>query len=76
MPAALKACTHCRASKSIGLKRAGDSLPSPHSRSVNVFMPKCANAMNSRACQSSWFGEGTTREAFETMLSSGSPGQS
>ena len=75
IPAALKTCTHWRASKSVGLKRAGDSFPSPHSRSVNVFMPKCAKAMNSRACQASWFGEGDDAgRLVRRCASSGSPG--
>ncbi len=64
MPAASTASTHCPASKSDGSKSFGSSVPSPHSRSVNVFMPKWTKAWNSRACQRSCRSDGTTRAAF------------
>jgi len=44
MPASFATRAHWRQSSSLGANSAGDSLPSPHSRPVNVFMLKCTNA--------------------------------
>ena len=64
MPAPLTASTHWSASSSVGLKSFGSSVPSPHSRSVKVFMPKWTKAWNSSSCQATCRGYGTTRAAF------------
>src|SRR6185312_1175264 len=49
---------HWRASRPAGLKMAGSSRPSPHSRSVNVLTPKWMNRASSSRCHPSWDGEG------------------
>ena len=41
IPAAAQAATHWSASTFLGLNRSADSVPSPHSASVMVFIPKC-----------------------------------
>ena len=53
MPALLHVETHWSASKAVGLNSLGSSLPSPQSRSVNVFTPKWAKQVNSISCQAS-----------------------
>src|SRR5439155_19193160 len=52
---------HWRASSPAGLKTAGSSRPSPHSRSVKVLTPKWRNSASSSRCQASWAGEGRGR---------------
>ena len=62
-PPALAARAHCMASSALGLKIAGNSLPSPQSRSVKVFTPKWAKSASSSRCQCSWAGVGRGRAA-------------
>src|ERR1019366_6989709 len=72
MPAAFAAATHWCASRSVGLNSLGSSCPSPHSRSVKVFMLKWTNAEISSRCQAIWRGAGRTATALATTV----PGES
>src|SRR5215472_15653772 len=48
----------------MGLKTLGSAVPSPHSRSRNVFVPKWMIAPTSRSCHSTCWGEGLKSTAF------------
>jgi hypothetical protein len=54
IPASLSTLTHWSASSDDGLKSSGDSLPVPHSMSVNVLIVKWMKAVISSFCHSSW----------------------
>ncbi len=60
-PASRAVRAHWRASSRDGAKIAGSSVPSPHSRSVNVLTPKWRNIASSSRCHASWDGVGTGR---------------
>src|SRR3984957_2986873 len=64
MPADLAALIHCSGSRLEGLKTAGSAVPSPHSRSMNVFGPKWISAPISRSCQATCCGLGFTSVKF------------
>ena len=74
MPADLAARTHWRASSSVGLNCAGFSVPSPHSRSVKVFMPKWMKAEISSRCQAICRGVGRTSDGLGNYGVQSSPG--
>src|ERR1700679_2547296 len=44
------AVIHCSGSNCFGLKIFGLAVPSPHSRSRKVLVPKCRMTPNSRSC--------------------------
>lgn len=55
---------HCSGSNCVGAKTFGPAVPSPHSRSRNVFVPKWMMTLNSRSCHSICRGDGLTSEKF------------
>src|ERR1700748_3764857 len=61
-PATFAVRVHCLASSADGLKIDGDSVPSPHSRSVNVFTPKWRNSASSSRCHASCDADGRGRD--------------
>ncbi len=65
------ASIHWSVSTFWGLKTCGEAVPSPHSRSRNVFVPKRMMAPISRSCQSSCWGYGFTSVAFWARLEDG-----
>ena len=68
-PASRSVSTHWSVSISVGANTSGDSLPSPHSLSVNVLTVKWMNAVSSHCCQASCSGVGTSRAAMESFSS-------
>jgi hypothetical protein len=74
-PAALAARTHCRQSSWVGLNSFSSSLPSPHSRSVNVFIPKWTKAETSSRCHAICRGVGRTSTALDSTDSNESSGE-
>ena len=73
-PAIFNSRIHWSASSEEGLKIAGESVPSPHSLPVKVFIPKCKNAVSSCLCHANWRFEGTTFAAFRTISDGESDG--
>src|ERR1700736_1436258 len=59
-PASCAAFTHCSASRASELNTEGFAVPSPHSSPRNVFVPKCTSTPNSRSCQRTCCGLGST----------------